>query len=186
MHPILRFSLVVAALAGACLIGRVIWPAISANLLARKSWTRTEAEVRAMPGDIEFELGTEDSPHRAFAKVDHQWGLSLFRKVPVFLDPDDASRVKPAGFLQMWLGPVELAGLLLFLIVAAVTVGLIGTGPVTASPNQAQWLFTASPGPAVDGLSLRPPANQWKIVMAWSLLGVAMATIVLIAKILKV
>ena len=111
MNPIVRILLVVAALAGAWMIGRAMWPGVANNLLALKSWTRTEGVVRAMNGAIEFELGREPSSYRAFANVDHTWGLSLFKTVPLFVDPADRSRIKPAGFLQMWLAPAELSAL---------------------------------------------------------------------------
>src|SRR6476661_4789157 len=102
MNPIIRIVAIIAALAGAWLIGRALLPALATNLTARKSWTRTVGEVRAMNGAIEFEIGSEPS-YRAFATVDHTWGLGLFKKVPLFVDPADTSHVKPAGLFQMWL-----------------------------------------------------------------------------------
>src|SRR6266498_1415732 len=108
MNPLIRIALVVAAMSGSWLIGRAMWPAVANNLMVRKSWMRTEGEVRAMAGDIEFELGSEPAAYRAMAKVDHTWGLSLFHKAPLWVDPADPAHIKTAGFLQMWLTPVEL------------------------------------------------------------------------------
>src|SRR4051812_39732856 len=190
MHPIVRLSLFVAAIAGACMIGRATWPGIASNLLARKSWTRTEGEVRAMNGAIEFELGREPSSYRAFANVDHTWGLRLFKTVPLFVDPADPSRIKPAGLLQMWLAPAELSGLILLLLATAWIAALVGTGrdvaQTEASQAHARWMFTPSLGPLANGsnngITLHSPARQWKIVVGWSMLGVAMALIVILGK----
>ncbi|HWC98041.1 MAG TPA: hypothetical protein VG456_14875 [Candidatus Sulfopaludibacter sp.] len=179
MNPWARILLIVPALAGAALILVTALPAIRANLTALHSWTRTEGEVRAMSGAIEFELGTEEASHRAFANVDHTWGLSLFKKAPLFIDPADSTRVKPAGLLQMWLAPVEMAGLVLLLLVVALLSA--GIGRITAVDTSAVWMFTPSPGPASGGVTLHAPVGQWKIVVGWSMLGVAMAVIVLAA-----
>lgn len=173
-----RISLVIAALAGVWLIGRAVWPAVSNNLIARKSWTRTEGVVRGMNVDIEFELGSEPTSYRAFAKVDHTWGLSLFKKVPLFVDPADASRIKPAGFLQMWLAPAEMSGMILLLLVGALMAVTLGkeqnVARTEARQSQGRWLITPSPGALANGISLHSPSKQWKIVLGWSILGVAM------------
>jgi hypothetical protein len=186
MNPIIRISIVVAAMAGAWLVGRAMWPAVANNLTAIGSWTRTEGEVRAMNDPIEFELGREPSAYRAFAKVDHTWGLRLFRKVPLFVDPADPLRIKPAGFSQMWLAPAEMSGLILFLLATALIAAFLGTGQsvaqTEAAQGQARWVFTPSPGPLNNGISLRSPTKQWKIVLGWSILGVAMVTIVMFSK----
>lgn len=139
-----------------------------------------------MNGAIEFELGREPSAYRAFAKVDHTWGLRLFKKVPLFVDPADPSRIKPAGFLQMWLAPAELSGLILILLATALIAAFFGTGQsvarTEASQSQARWVFTPSPGPLGNGISLHSPTKQWKIVLGWSILGVALAIVVMLGK----
>jgi hypothetical protein len=186
MHPIIRISLVVAALTGAWLVGRAMWPAVAKNLIARRSWTRTDGEVRAMNGAIGFELGREPSAYRAFAKVDHTWGLRLFGRAALFVDPADPSHIQPAGFLQMWLAPAEMSALILILVATSLIAALLGTGQgvvrAEGGQTQARWVFTPSPGPLGNGISLRSPTRQWKIVMSWSLLGAAMAIIVLLGK----
>ena len=85
MNPLLRTSVAFAFLAGACWIARAMWPAVSLNLLARSSWTRTTGEVRSLNGAAEFELGTDSDSRRALVKVDHYWGLSLFHQAPLFV-----------------------------------------------------------------------------------------------------
>jgi len=189
MNPIVRILLVVAALAGAWMVGRAMWPAVASNFLAMKSWTRTEGEVRAMNGAIEFELGREPSSYRAFANVDHTWGLRLFKTVPLFVDPADPSRIKPAGLFQMWLAPAEMSGLILLLLATAFTAALLGTGqgvaPAEAGSGHARWMFTPSGGPldnGINGITLYSPNRQWKIVVGWSMLGVAMAIVVMLGK----
>jgi hypothetical protein len=181
MHPIIRISLVVAALAGIWLVGRTMWPLVASNLVARKTWNLTEGEVRGMNGTIEFELGHEPDAYRAFAEVNHTWGLSLFKKVPLFVDPADPARVKPAGFLQMWLAPAEMAGLIVLLLAVTLMAALPGSQS-GAGQSQGQWAFSASPGALEDGISLHSPTRQWKIVLGWSILGVAMAVSVIFSK----
>jgi hypothetical protein len=172
MHPFIRIFVAAAALAGVALIGTVLGPAVSLNLTAARSWTRTQGTVSAMNGAIEFELGAEPDTVRALANVDHTWGLKLFKKVPLFADPADPARVKPAGFLQMWLAPVEMSGLILLLLALALRAATLGR---RNSPDPAgAWTLTPSPGPLPGGVSLHSPARQWKIVLGWSLLGVVM------------
>jgi hypothetical protein len=181
MNPVIRISVVVAALTGAVLIARAGWPAVTANLTAVRSWTRTLGEVRAMNGDVEFELGREPDLYRASAGVDHTWGLRLFEKAPLFVDPANPSHVKPAGFLQMWLSPAGMSVFLLLLLSIAWMAARAGAGQATAQ-SQGQWMFTESPGPLGGDLILHSPTRQWKIVLGWSILGVAMALIALLAK----
>src|ERR1035438_3980236 len=52
----------------------------------------------------------------------------------------------------------------------------------TLALSPSQWVFTKSPGPLPGGISLHSPPNQWKIILVWSLLGVALAVIPLFAK----
>lgn len=178
--------MIIAALAGAWLIGRTMWPGVASNLTARKSWTHTEGEVRAMNGAIEFEVGREPSAYRAFATVDHTWGLRLFKKVPLFVDPADPSRIKPAGLLQMWLSPAGMSGLILVLLATALIAARLGTAQTVAQTDagqaQVQWMFTESPGPLGGGIILHSPTRQWKIVLGWSILGVALAIIPLLSQ----
>lgn len=173
--------MVVAALLGVVLIARAGWPAVAANLIAMRSWTRAVGEVRAMNGDVEFELGQEPDSYRASAAVDHTWGLSLFKKAPLFVDPANPAHVKPAGLLQMWLSPAGLSVFLLVLLSIAWMAARAGAGQETAK-SQGQWMFTESPGPLTGDLTLHSPTRQWKIVLGWSILGVAMAVIPLLAK----
>jgi hypothetical protein len=186
MNPIVRITLALAALAGAWWIGRTLWPAVAQNLAARRAWTRTEGEVRGMNGAIEFEIGTEPSSYRAFAEVDHTWGLTLFKRAPLFVDPADPARVKPAGLLQMWLAPVEMSGLILLLLAVSLIASFYGTGQslgsIESGQLHARWVFSPSPGPLRDGISMQSPTRQWKIVLGWSLLGVAMVVSVWITK----
>jgi len=155
---------------------------VMSNLTALKSWVRTEGEVRAMNGDIEFEIGHEPNSYRAFAAVDHTWGLHLFRKVPLFVDPADPARVKPAGLFQMWLSPAGMSVLVLLLLAVAWTGARLGTGRIAAAPAGSSWMFTDSPGPLSGGIALHAPAGQWKTVLVWSILGIALAVIPALSK----
>jgi hypothetical protein len=186
MNPGIRIAVVIAALVGAGLIVRAAWPAVAGNLTALKSWNRMEGEIRSMNGDIEFEIGREPDSYRAFAAVDHTWGLSLFKKVPLLVDPANRSRVKPAGLFQMWLSPAEMSALVLLLLAAAWMIAGYGRGPdaiqIAGAPTRARWMFSESPGPLSGGVTLHSPARQWKIVLAWSILGVAMVVIPMLGK----
>jgi hypothetical protein len=181
MNPMIRLSVIVAALSGVFLIVRAAWPSVAANLEAMRSWIRTSGEVRAMNGDIEFELGREPDSYRATTAVDHTWGLSLFKQAPLFVDPVDRSHIKPAGLLQMWLSPCGMSVFVLLLLSTAWIAARAGSRQ-TAAQSQGQWMFTASPAPLHDGVTLHSPTRQWKTVLVWSLLGVAMAVIPLFGK----
>src|SRR5882762_5010704 len=156
MNPVIRISVVIAALTGAVLIARAGWPAVAANLTAMRSWTRAVGEVRAMNGDVEFELGREPDLYRASAAVDHTWGLSLFQKAPLFVDPANPSHVKPAGLFQMWLSPAGMSVLLLLLLSIAWMAARAGAGQEVAQ-SKGQWMFIESPGPLSSDLTLHSP-----------------------------
>jgi hypothetical protein len=186
MNPVIRIVVVMGALAGACLVARAAWPALQSNLTALRSWRRTVGEVRAMSDKIEFEIGREPDSSRAFAVVDHTWGLQLFHKAPLFLDPADPARVKPAGFLQMWLTPAGMSAFFVLFLAIAWVGANYGTGQddilVAGAPTQARWIFSQSPGPLPSAVTLHAPPRQWKIILGWSLLGVAMAVFSIFAK----
>jgi hypothetical protein len=135
-----------------------------------------------MNGDIEFEIGREPDSYRAVATVDHTWGLSLFKKVPLFVNPADRLRVKPAGFLQMWLSSAGMSVFVLLLLMAAGAAARFGAGQTAESPTDSRWMFSRAAGPLSGGITLHSPPGQWKIVLVWSLLGVAMAIIPLLGK----
>src|SRR5436190_18374190 len=119
MNPTVGFGLILAALAGALIVGRGAWPAVESNLTALKFWTRTDGEVTNLAGPVEFELGRDPDKYRASVDVDHMWGLTIFRRAPLFVDPSDTTHIKPAGFLQMWLTPVGMCALVLVLFAVA-------------------------------------------------------------------
>jgi len=173
MNPLVRVLVAGAALIGVCMIGRVLLPVARGNLTAAKSWTRTQGEVRAMNGAIEFEIGAEPESYRAFATVGHTWGLSLFKKVPLYVDPADNSRVMPAGVLQMWLDPVEMMALALLLL-AISGMAVVAGREQGADTTAAFWMFTRPPGALASGVSLHAPGRQWKIAIGWSTLGIAL------------
>jgi hypothetical protein len=184
MNPIIRIAVVMAALAGACLIGRAAWPEVAGNLTALKSWAQTEGEVRSMNGAIEFEIGHEPDSYRAFATVAHTWGLRLFGKAALFVDPADRSHIKPAGLFQMWLSPAGMSVFILLLLATA-SMARFGSGQsageTAGTPTRSQWMFTESPGP-LRGITLHSPTRQWKIVLVWSILGVALAVLPMLGK----
>ena len=185
MNPIIRVVVIAAALAGACLIARVAWSEVAGNLLALKSWTRVEGEVRAMNGDIEFEIGHEPDSYRAVAPVTNTWGLRLFGKTPLLVDPNDRAHIKPAGLFQMWPTPAGMS-LLILMLLATAWMGLRAgagqeSGDTNSAQNPSQWMFSKSPGP-LNGITLHSPSRQWKIVVGWSLLGVALAGMAMLGK----
>ncbi len=187
MNPIIRIAVVIAAVSGACLIARVAWPVVAGNLAALKSWNRTEGEVRSTNGAIEFEIGREPDSYRAFATVDHTWGLSLFKKAPLLVDPADPARIKPAGFLQLWLSTAEMSVFVLLLLMVAAIGARFGTAQPAAQmpggPPESRWMFSPSPGPASESIVvLRSPARHWKACIVWSLLGVAMVVLTVLGK----
>lgn len=184
MNPTIRFGLILAALAGAAMIGRAAWPAVESNLTALKFWTRTDGEVTNLAGPVEFELGREPSKYKASVDVDHMWGLRIFERAPLLVDPSDATRIRPAGFLQMWLSPAGMGGLILLLLAVAAAVARVDTAPPQfngAEPqSNAQWMFSEAPAPLGGGIFLHSPKRQWKIVLGWSTLGLAMAILPLL------
>jgi hypothetical protein len=64
----------------------------------------------------------------------------------------------------------------LALLAVAWTAVRIGSG-VEMQAAGSGWMVTPSPGPLSGGVIVHSPERQWKIVMCWSLLGVAMAVI---------
>jgi hypothetical protein len=172
MNPAIRFGVILAALAGALMIGRAAWPLVESNLTALKSWTRTDGEVTNLAGPVEFEVGEDPFKYRASVDVEHMWGLRIFTRAPLFVDPGDVMRIKPAGFLQMWLSPAGLLGLVLLLLVVAGAFARVGTGE--RAPHGG-WMFTEAPQRNGGAVVLHSPPRQWKIVLGWSILGLAMA-----------
>jgi len=153
-------------------MGRAAWPVVESNLTALKSWTRTDGEVTNLAGPVEFELGEDPSKYRVSVDVDHMWGLKIFTRAPLLIDPADPTRIKPAGFLQMWLSPAGMAGLILLLLAVGVSVARVGTGESAAHGG---WMFTEAPQRNAGTVVLHSPTRQWKIVLGWSILGLAMA-----------
>ncbi len=149
--------------------------------------------VEGVGDRVEFELGKEGSTplppwappgmptdsKRAFAAVEHHWGLRFGGKAPIFVDPADPSHIKTAGVLQMWLFPAAMSGLIVLFLASALIVARLGTGQSVAQADagqaQGRWMFSQSPGPLGGGIILHAPTRHWKAVLFWSLLGVAMA-----------
>jgi hypothetical protein len=173
MHPLVRVLIVGSALAGVVGVGWPAWVKIHSNLTAMHSWRRTEAWVTFQGYPAQFYIGNTNQERDEArsrnevrtAEVDHLLGLSTTGGVPMFQDPADPQRVKPAGFLQMWLFPAAMTGwILVLLAVAAATVYL--TRP---DSNAGVPLLEA------EGIVLRPPPGSWKAPLFWSLLGVGLA-----------
>jgi hypothetical protein len=57
----------------------------------------------------------------------------------------------------------------------------LGSG-TQAAQLHGQWIFSASPGALENGVILHSPTRQWKIVVAWSVLGLAMVVIAALSK----
>ena len=166
-----RFAILAAALAAVSIVGRATWLKVAGNVEAMRSWRRTEGLVYYQGYTSQFVMGNNNAEieeardRREFrtAAVDHLMGLS--GTVPMFQYPADPTRVKPAGFLQMWLFPAAMTGWILVLLAAAAYLALSGQ-------NVDAQLVPA------DGITLHYPSGTWKIPLFWSLLGVAMMAVV--------
>jgi hypothetical protein len=83
--------------------------------------------------------------------------------------------------LQMWWTPAALSFFVVLFLATAWAGARIGTGQATA-PAGSEWMFTRLPAPLSGDITLHSPPRQWKIVVGWSMLGVAMAVISLLGK----
>jgi hypothetical protein len=162
--------LTVLAIVAAVGFGIFAAKAVADNLPVLKSWQRAEGMIVAMPaGDrVEVELGREPDARRVIAiPPRHQIGLSIFRKVPVYLDPADPQRVRLGGWAQIWLWPATL-----LLITAVLTAGGVAAARA-GSTADVEDAGTASISDVVADIRLHPPASEWQAPLFWSLLGLA-------------
>ena len=164
MYTETRIALIVFAVVLAAAPALLAARLISANRAVASKWTRSEGVVRSMAADdwVEVELGVEPDTTRVRVPIEHKLGLSFLKRVPVYIDPHDATRVRTGGFLQMWFWPAVL-------IVASVV--LLGGGGAAA-------ILGGSPPPAIDSsIRVHRPPSEWKAPLFWSLLGVAALSI---------
>jgi hypothetical protein len=183
MYTEVRIALVLLATVFAALAAWYARTAIVDILVMRRSWTRTEGLVTAMPArQVEIEIGTEADTRRILVSTDTQLGLSLFKKTAIFVDPANPERARSAGLLQLWLRPVVLALMAMFLCVCAVTAARVGRGPVIAGDAAGRWMLTPPPPPLQTELRVHRPASEWKAPLFWSLLGFGMAACGLFAR----
>ena len=132
MYFEVRIGLILLALAAAAVTGSLARKAGSGSLTVLRSWTRTEGVVTAMPAAdyVEIELGTEPETRRVVVAPPHQIGLSLFKRVPVYLDPADPTKAQVGGVLQLWLWPAGLALATVVLLGLGVSAARAGEPPV--------------------------------------------------------
>ena len=177
MYTEIRWTLVLLSLALAALPVWIARRAVTANLNARSSWTRTQGKVVSLAADdwVEIELGQDPDTVRVRAPIDHQLGLSFLKSVPVYVDPADSQSVRIGGLLQMWLWPVGLALAAAVLLIAGATALNIGRGKAV-DPNSASgsWMFSPAPPPLDTDIRVHRPASEWKAPLVWSLLGLVL------------
>ena len=181
MNPVIRIAVVIAALSGVFLIARTAWPAVASNLTALKSWNRTEGEVRAMNGDIELKSVANRTRSRV-CRGGPYVGLASVPESSAVIDPVDPLASSLPGSSKC--GSRRRKCLTLFCCCWPQPGWARASAPVRGRRRETQpgWMFTESPGPLSGAIILHSPTRQWKIVLAWSLLGVAMAVIPMLDK----
>lgn len=176
MCPEVRIALVVLALAlaifPAWLAGRIV----SRNLTAL-SWKRMQGVVFFMASDdyVEVELGgkPDAASPRVKVPIDHQIGLSFLKKVPVYVDPTDPSRMRMGGLFQMWLWPTGLALAAALLLSGAGVAARIGRHSAEIRESSGRWMFSVPPPRFETDIRVYRPPSEWKVPLFWSLLGLA-------------
>ena len=169
MYTEVRIVLVAIALiltaVPAWLAGRVI----SENRAIARSWTPSEGMVTGMAADdwVEIELQGSDGA-RAQVPIVHKLGLSFQKRVPIYVDPANPTRVRTAGLLQMWLWPAGLVFVAVLLFAGAGAAARLGPKPP---------LFTPA-----SGIVVQRPVSEWKAPLYWSLLGVACLAIAVFSR----
>jgi hypothetical protein len=170
MYPEVRIAIVTLALLAAAVACFFAYRITAANVSVLKSWTKMQAKVRAMPASehVEIELPGEPEPSVLVLAPTHELGLSVFKNVPVYVDPRDPKRAQFGGLLQMWLWPAAFAlGAAVCLLIAA-TFARAGSGETGNG-----WRISAPPPPIDTGILVKPPVSESRAPLFWSLLGIA-------------
>lgn len=177
MHPEIRIALVVISIALAAVPAWLAGRTISGNASVLSSWQRAQGKITSLAADdsVEIELGVEPDTRRVNAPVVHQLGVSFLKKVPVYVDPADASNVRLGGLLQMWLWPSGLILVAMVFLMLALFSARVGLGtPGGRVEGADHWTFSTPPPPLATDIRVHRPASEWKMPLVWSLLGVAM------------
>jgi hypothetical protein len=176
MHTDVRIALVFLASALAAMAAWFARSAVMDNLVALRSWTRTQGLVTGVSGnDVEIELGTEPDTRHVTISPDHQLGLSIFKTAPIYVDPADPAHARSGGLLQLWLWPAALVLLAVFFFGSAVAAARVGRTAGETGYGAGRWMWTAPPPTLQTEVRVYRPATEWKAPLVWSLLGVAMA-----------
>ena len=176
MYKDIRVVMVLLSLALAAIPAWVAGSAVLRNFSVLKSWKRAEGVVMRMPAAdyVELEIGVEPDTRRVVASPDHQLGLSLFHKVPVFLDPSDPGRVRVGGLLQLWLWPTALVLAAVVLVAGGAGASRLGlAGAASVSDQTGRWMFSPPPPPLSTDIRVYRPGSEWRAPLVWSLLGAA-------------
>ncbi len=167
MYPEVRFALIALALAAALAAGYFAQKIASENLTIRRTWTSADADVIRMPATNYVEVQLADE-RRIVLTPTHSLGLSLFKKVPIYLDPADPNRAEFGGLLQMWLWPATLIAAAMVCLLIAVTFARAGH-----SDSGGGWKISSPPPQIQTDIRVQSPSSEWKAPLFWSLLGFA-------------
>lgn len=179
MHTEVRIALLLITAAVAALAAWFAWTAVRDNLAMLHSWTRTQGLVSAMPAAnyVEIEIGAEPDLRRVVVSPDHQLGLSLFKTVPVYLDPADPRHARAGGLFQLWLWPAGMSVLAVIFLGLTVTAARVGRGSGATGFGAGHWMLSPPPPPLETDLRVHRPPTEWKAPLVWSLLGLALAAV---------
>jgi hypothetical protein len=170
MYPEVRMALVALALLAAAAAGFFAQKIIAGNVRVAKTWTKVQARVNAMPAldHVEIELPGDPDPTLLILAPTHSLGLSIGKKVPVYIDPNDSRRARFGGLFQMWLWPAALATGVAICLMATGALARVGAGETGDG-----WHASAPPPPIDTDIRVRPPASEVKAPIFWSILGLA-------------
>lgn len=183
MAPLVRNYILLYCLAGCAVIGWLTVRSLTSNFTALHSWIRLEGRVSSYTRPVRIIPSTDERvgfEQALLVAVDHTFGLKDSGKVvALFQDPNDPKHLKTAGFLQMWLFPAWMMGLILALLGAAALTIWLGNGHRLWGPEygRSQWMYTPAPGPLPGGIVLHSPPSYWKIAVGWSLLAIVLTAL---------
>lgn len=168
MYPEVRVAVVALALLAAAAGGFFAQRVVARNLYILKSWTKMQARVAstAASNQVSVELPGDPYPNVLNIPLEHPLGLSVDKKIPVYVDPGDRSRVQLGGLLQLWLWPFSLAAGAAICLIVALIFARAGAGEAGDG-----WHISAPPPQIAAGIRVVPPDSEPRAFLFWSLLG---------------